>query len=176
MARTEKQKEQNRQAKKRYYRRSREKQLAYNRKYRAEHKEQIAKWHRVWWANWYALNKESRKAYGQRYREEHSLEIKTKAKDWRCKLKLEVLTHYGGGKCRCVKCGESRMACLSLDHIQGGGTERRRRGEKSGVVLYIELRKLGFPKGTFQTLCMNCQWVKRIENNELPFQSKAKKL
>ena len=40
---------------------------------------------------------------------------------WRLKVKREVLTHYGNDKLACVKCGEENIACLSIDHINGGG-------------------------------------------------------
>lgn len=89
----------------------------------------------------------------------------------RAKLKISVLTYYGNGKCACVRCGESRTACLSIDHIDGNGAEERRNDLK-GKSLYSYLHKRGFPLG-YQTLCMNCQWVKRFENNE---QKKIKKI
>jgi len=74
-----------------------------------------------------------------------------------------VLTHYGNGKCACSRCGESRLACLSIDHIEGGGKEDR--GELGGSYFYGWLIKKGYPEG-YQTLCMNCNWVKRCENRE----------
>jgi len=54
----------------------------------------------------------------------------------RVQIKTEVLTHYGKGYLACVICGESRLACLSIDHINGGGR--------------------------YQTLCMNCQFLKSV--------------
>ncbi len=73
--------------------------------------------------------------------------------------KIEVLTHYGNGKCACVICGESRLACLSIDHIIGNGmAEKRKYGYKSGQGIYRWLKRNGYPVG-YQTLCMNCQWV-----------------
>lgn len=83
--------------------------------------------------------------------------------DWWFLLRVKVLTHYGNGKCACVKCGESRMACLSIDHILGGGN-RHRKVYKNTQSLY-RLLLSEKPKG-YQTLCMNCQWVKRREEGE----------
>lgn len=80
---------------------------------------------------------------------------------WREELKIDVLTHYGNGKCACVGCGESRSACLSIDHIDGGGNQQRKRGERAGYHLYLLLKRNGFPRG-YQTLCMNCQFVKVV--------------
>ncbi len=114
-------------------------------------------------ALWRAINREAnltneRKRYQA---------VKEQRKLWRVKNrvagKLEVLTHYGNGKCACVKCGESRLACLSIDHINGRGKEDR--GKRLGIAFYRHLRRNNYPSG-YQTLCMNCQFVKRIENNE----------
>jgi len=86
-------------------------------------------------------------------------------------LKLDILSHYGKmGKCMCVRCGESRLACLSIDHINGGGWKHRQGIADEGCYrggrgLYLWLQRNNYPEG-YQTLCMNCQWVKRVENNE----------
>ena len=87
-------------------------------------------------------------------------------RQYRQEKKIEVLTHYGNGKCACVQCGESRLACLSLDHINGrGAEERRKQFNKRGTQFYLHLRAQGYPAG-YQTLCMNCQFVKRWMNFE----------
>lgn len=54
------------------------------------------------------------------------------------------------------------MACLSIDHIKGGGNKHLKLIKGN---LYNWLIKNNFPTG-FQTLCMNCQFIKRYENNE----------
>lgn len=142
----------------------------YNRKYREEHREEI----RLWSRDYYLANRERMKSAARersrKWRLEAPEEVKEYSKnimrDWRLRQKLEVLTHYGADldKPVCVKCGEDRLACLSIDHIDGKGRlDRRNRGV--GGNLYRALIKEGFPRG-FQTLCMNCQWVKRFENNE----------
>lgn len=76
--------------------------------------------------------------------------------------KLQVLCHYSDNKCACVICGEDDMTCLSLDHIDGGGGEHRRR---IGSHFYAWLIKQGYPEG-YQTLCMNCQFKKRAHEEE----------
>ena len=78
-------------------------------------------------------------------------------------IKIEVLTHYGKGKCACVLCGEARLACLSIDHISGNGCrERKQHGSGFfGLKFYKRLRKGGYPRG-YQTLCMNCQFCKAV--------------
>ena len=79
----------------------------------------------------------------------------------RQELKLRVLTHYGGGRCACVGCRFDDLRALSIDHINGNG----RREGKSGIALYEYLKKHNYPDG-YQTLCMNCQYIKRFENKE----------
>ncbi len=80
-------------------------------------------------------------------------------------FKVEVLTHYGNGKCACVKCGESRVACLSIDHIEGGGNKQRVGRLRASTAFYRWLKREGYPEG-YQTLCMNDQFVKRFEREE----------
>ena len=84
---------------------------------------------------------------------------------YRQAIKLQVLTHYGQGLCQCVQCGFDDIRALSLDHIDGKGSEHRKSVKKSGQSFYRMLKKQGYPVG-YQTLCMNCQWIKRFENGE----------
>lgn len=79
-------------------------------------------------------------------------------------VKIDVLEHYGGGKLACVRCGFSDIRALTLDHVNGNGADDRKlRG--SGGRLYFYLRRFGYPEG-YQTLCMNCQFIKAHENKE----------
>ena len=87
------------------------------------------------------------------------------------KLKIEVLAHYSGGALVCVRCGFDDLRALSLDHIDGNGRKDRADPKYNASKFYISLRRMDYPEG-FQTLCMNCQYIKRVENNEL---SKARK-
>jgi len=77
-------------------------------------------------------------------------------------LKLEVLRAYGG--LRCVCCGEERPEFLTLDHVNGGGNEHRRRltgSNGGGKHLYRRLKEFGFPNDPpLQVLCLNCNWAK----------------
>lgn len=79
-------------------------------------------------------------------------------------IKKEVLTHYGNGKLTCVKCGFSNIHALSIDHIKGGGVAHRR---AVGGDIYLWLRRYHYPDD-YQTLCMNCQYIKRAEEKECP--------
>ena len=73
-----------------------------------------------------------------------------------------VLVHYSNGSMSCAKCGFENATALTIDHINGNGAEHRRNITGN---FYQWLIKNDYPDG-FQVLCMNCQWIKRIENGE----------
>jgi len=105
----------------------------------------------------------------RKYRQNHPDKVMRRAENSKAKhvaLKAQVLTYYGNGKLACVQCGETRTACLSIDHINGGGTEQRANTKlRSSNAFYRWLVKKGYPKG-YQTLCMNCQFIKKAERGE----------
>ena len=52
---------------------------------------------------------------------------------------------------------------LAIDHISNDGVAQREKfGIRSGVHFYRWLIKNNYPEG-YQTLCRNCNWIKRIE-------------
>ncbi len=79
---------------------------------------------------------------------------KTVAKDYRLRLRLAVLSHYGG--C-CACCGEAEPAFLVIDHINGGGNIHRRElgNAGRGSAFYQWLRNQNYPSG-YRVLCQNC--------------------
>jgi predicted DNA-binding protein YlxM (UPF0122 family) len=113
-----------------------------------------------------AKKKGSRREYLLKYRQK-------KGKDWQRernryfsnRIKDIVLTHYGNGKLECVKCGFNDIRALSIDHINGNGSKHRKELNIMGTSLYRKLAKDGYPI-EYQTLCMNCQWIKKVENKE----------
>ena len=86
---------------------------------------------------------------------------------YRQRIKETVLTHYGNGYCACVLCGFGDLRALSIDHMDGRGAEHRRRVANGGGAFYNWLIKNEFPEG-YQTLCMNCQWIKKAREGENP--------
>lgn len=160
----------------------------YQRKWREKNREKLRKYHREYYGKHKDKYRESRQRATRKYRANLPLEKKQEMcrryhLNWRTKhpnryeaqkvnlqeynrkIKYDVLTYYGGGKCACVKCGESRLACLSIDHIDGGGRAHNRAINRWGGTFYRWLQTEGYPIG-YQTLCMNCQWVKKYERNE----------
>ena len=73
------------------------------------------------------------------------------------KQKLICLVHYGGNPPRCACCGETMIEFLSIDHINGGGTQHFKRIHAFGQGFYCWLIKKEFPEG-YRVLCMNCNF------------------
>lgn len=71
------------------------------------------------------------------------------------KLKDQIF-YVLGMKCAC--CGETTPAFLTLDHINGGGTQHRKKvgGNKA---MYMEIIREGVSKKKYRTLCMNCNFA-----------------
>jgi hypothetical protein len=86
----------------------------------------------------------------------------SKSRRYHIGLKISILTHYGNGKLVCVQCGEKRLPCLSIDHVNNDGYTQK---DLKGSHLYRKLRVLNYPLG-FQTLCMNCQFIKKHDSQQ----------
>lgn len=112
---------------------------------------------------YYLEHKEKCNAATRRSYQKYKVERRKHDNKKRLETRIEVLTHYGNGSCTCIHCGFSDVRALTLDHINGGGKkdERNRRG--TNLAPWLKFR--GYPEG-IQTLCMNCQFIKKIENKE----------
>ena len=126
------------------------------------HREDIKRYNRVSYQN----HREECLARMKVYRETHKEEIAANKKNWHKEwtkiLKFEVFTHYSqNGKPECGRCGITDIDILCLDHINGNGGGRIRRG---GWMLYKKLREKGYPEG-FQVLCANCNLKKEIQED-----------
>lgn len=103
------------------------------------------------------------KATTRRYERAHRTQRRAKQHRYYQKLKQDIFDHYGR---KCAHCPIDDLRVLTIDHINGGGTKHRKTF-KSPATFYTWLRRNNFPKG-YQILCMNCQWLKRLTNNEIP--------
>ena len=77
------------------------------------------------------------------------------------------MEHYSEGEVKCLKCGESDIDVLCLDHINDDGAEHRKKlgisGRGSaGTSTYEALKREGYPEG-LQVLCANCNLKKEQE-------------
>jgi len=70
---------------------------------------------------------------------------------------------------KCVRCGFSDKRALQVDHVNG---RRGESGTHTGRYLYRQIILGKLPKEGFQVLCANCNWIKRSENNEVPYYRK----
>jgi hypothetical protein len=76
--------------------------------------------------------------------------------------KINIINHYTNGKMSCQRCGFADCRALSVDHINGGGKQHLK---EIGIKFHRWIIKNNYPDG-FQILCMNCQFIKRDENQE----------
>ena len=129
----------------------------YRREYYKANKD---KWHES-----YKRTREAKRKRDREYRACNKLPMRLYMRKWTKEVKITVLTHYGNDKCACVKCGFSDLRALSIDHINAGGKAHKASLKRNGVRFYRWLQKNNYPL-EYQTLCMNCQWIKRFENNE----------
>lgn len=121
--------------------------------------------------NWQHQNPDKRKNYNEAYYNKNQDRLKRteairnymalgKRRKQKEQLKIKVLTYYGNGKLACIICGEGRLACLSIHHIDNNGAEHRK--DIKGKDICAWLVQNNYPLG-YQTLCMNDQWIKRAE-------------
>lgn len=86
---------------------------------------------------------------------------------WR-QLRIEALGKLGN---KCVKCGFSDIRALQIDHINGGGCYDMRNRSRKNLYRFILNNDV---TGIFQLLCANCNWIKRYENDEIPYKVNRK--
>lgn len=106
---------------------------------------------------YYSRNRDKVLARNKAYEATHPEEMKAIRAEWmrrkRKERRTQILDAYGG-KCSC--CGESREPFLAIDHVNGGGTEHRKRLGTSRVLKEIIDRN--FP-ADFRLLCHNCNYA-----------------
>jgi len=81
---------------------------------------------------------------------EAKLKIPSNKSKW--KLRLNVIKGYGG---KCELCGEDNPHSLTIDHIDGGGSEERR-VLGGWYKIYEKLRDENYPRNNYRLLCYNC--------------------
>ncbi len=170
-----------------YYIDHRDAILAYQHQYHIEHKD----YHKVKSREYYLnhkdhiikMTKQYRMVHGRNESEKSIANGRITTKAWYVKnknrvnqikrerrygLKLQILAAYGGAKCVC--CGETVISFLSIDHINGGGNQHRKK-LGGGWNFYRWLIKNNYPTG-YQVLCMNCNFGKRMNHGICPHKDK----
>lgn len=133
-----------------------------NRRFREAHPDYYRDHRKVWREANLERCREVDRKWQKQYRGTHPEEVRISSHKCRFNLKIELLSHYSKGEPKCAYCGDDRLACLSINHINGGGSVHKR-DIKSNI--YVWLKNQGYPKG-YQVLCMNCQQIKKNENHE----------
>ena len=72
-------------------------------------------------------------------------------------LRAEMFAVYGR---ECVCCKEREINFLTLDHVNGGGTQEFLRFGSLGLLR--QLKKRGWPQSGYRILCMNCNFATRF--------------
>jgi hypothetical protein len=107
------------------------------------------------------------------------MHLLTNSRIYNAQIKLECLTHYGPDsvlQCSALGCVVADPDMLSLDHISNNGAEDRRVGRGySGVALYGQLKREGYPTG-FSTLCCNHQMKKELLRRRIEWQTQETQL
>lgn len=89
----------------------------------------------------------------QRQKEYHALHNKRYCKSANLRRRKKVLNYYGNNDPKCVCCGEKTLEFLSVDHINGGGTQQKKLAGTRNI--YPLLIRWNFPEG-YRILCHNC--------------------
>jgi hypothetical protein len=89
---------------------------------------------------------------------------KQNTRQWRLKRKAEVIAKYGG---KCVCCGETILAFLTIDHIDGNGRTERRLNNAIGNKWYSQLWKAPV-RTDLEIRCFNCNCGKQVNGGVCP--------
>ena len=116
------------------------------RKYRAENPEKSKRLQR----ERRAKNPEKYRAASRRYYHKSPEKWRLYARKMAKEIRLAVIIGYGG---KCVCCNESQQEFLALDHVNGGGTQQRKRTHVH--TLYRFVIQNNFPP-EYRILCHNC--------------------
>lgn len=86
-----------------------------------------------------------------------------KGKEYRDKLKLEVIGYYSDGSNRCVLCGEANISLLCIDHVKGNGTNHREELRiRTSSEFYLSLKRLNYPhEPPLRVLCLHCNQIQK---------------
>jgi len=114
------------------------------------------------YADWYARNlekaREQKRIVMQKLRNENPEKYAAQSRKAKAREREKLFEIYGH---ECAICGFSDKRALTLDHrLNNGSDERKLLGER-GV---YRKAKAVFSPDEYQILCMNCQFIKRVED------------
>ena len=110
---------------------------------------------------WYEKNKEKirkqKREVMRSLRKKHPEKYRSQSRKSKARLKEQVFDKYGR---KCVRCGFDDVRALTLDHVLNNGSDERAEHGERGV---YRRALLDAHTSEYQTLCMNCQFIKRVE-------------
>jgi len=106
------------------------------------------------------VNKERARKRNQKHYHNNRSKLSEVKREYHISLRKRVLAYLGG---KCIRCGFSDERALHIDHINGGGKAEFKHGGRNRSLLDI----LSGKRNDLQLLCANCNFIKRIENNEI---------
>ena len=113
---------------------------------------------------WYETNKEKareqKRIVMRRLRAENPEKYAQQSKDSKARIRQRIFEKYGRV---CARCGFDDCRILTLDHVLNNGAEERKEIGIRGT--YYRALDPQF-ESEYQILCMNCQFVKRIEEGK----------
>lgn len=103
-------------------------------------------------------NREARNTWSRKFYHRTKNERQRRAKEYRQKLRSELIAAYGG-KCSC--CEESEPAFLTLEHKNRDGKAHRMllsngKNNSWSSAVYLDLKRRGWPRDGYTLLCFNC--------------------
>jgi hypothetical protein len=110
----------------------------------------------------YAAKYDDRIAYNKEWRKRNPEMAVAHRKTTNQRRRDAVITLFGG---KCKKCGFDDPRALQLDHVHGA-KEPRGHPMRNGSRLYDALLKGERDTEEYQLLCANCNWIKRVEEDE----------
>ena len=104
-------------------------------------------------------------------RERYNKNTRTSARKRGKEVTLEILNILGN-KCSNPNCPippeKMDIRCLQIDHVHGGGRQERKQFSNYDVYKKYILKQLKAGSKDYQLRCAYCNWLKRLENKELP--------
>jgi hypothetical protein len=131
-----------------YRARNREAMREMNRRYQHENREVLAERRRV-----------AREQQTEEQRARKRERERVYAASLRIRLRQQIIERFSG---KCARCGFADWRALQVDHVNGGGSDHRKR--QSWKIYYQAI--LEDTDGLYQLLCANCNQIKRYEAGE----------
>lgn len=110
-------------------------------------------------SKWYHAHKDNVKAY----RKKNIDNIRIYRRAYENKIRLDVLDLLGR---KCVRCGFDDWQGLQIDHINGGGSKEMRLFKRPKTMYKYYLDHPEEAKAKLQTLCANCNQIKKYQQDE----------